>query len=270
MQNTEDQNDPSPGDAGRAGMAPAPLGEALLGALAFFTRLPLWPATHHPLAATLAGFAPAGALIGLIVGVALAGFGGLGLPTLLAALLAVGCGLILTGALHEDGLADCADALGRADRDQALAIMRDSRLGSFGALALILSVTLRAASLAMLPGWVALAALIGAHSFSRAVLGIVLERLQPARADGLGASAGTPSRSDAMLALAVGAGIAVLAGLLFAGIGASLFALAVAGIVALGGLEVARRRFGGYTGDVLGALQQIVETAMLVAFTAFY
>ena len=63
MQNTEDQNDPSPGDAGRAGMAPAPLGEALLGALAFFTRLPLRPATHHPLAATLAGFAPAGAAI---------------------------------------------------------------------------------------------------------------------------------------------------------------------------------------------------------------
>ncbi len=270
MQSPEHDTESTQDDAGTGGLAPAPLGEAILASLAFFTRLPLRPQTQRPLAASLAGFAPAGAIVGLIVGLVLAGFGGLGMPGLLAALLAIGAGLILTGALHEDGLADCADALGRADRAAALEIMRDSRLGSFGGLALILSVALRASALTVMPGWVALAALIGAHSFSRAVLGIALERLDPTRSDGLGAQAGRPTRHQAMMALATGAGIAVLAGLLLAGIGASLFALAVGGIVALGGLEVARRRFGGYTGDVLGALQQLVEAAMLVAFTAFY
>ena len=143
-----DQDTESTQDAAAArGLAPAPLGEAIIAALAFFTRLPLRPQTQRPLAANLAGFAPAGALIGLNVGLILAGFGGLGMPGLLAALLAIGAGLILTGALHEDGLADCADALGRADRNAALEIMRDSRLGSFGGLALILSVALRGAAI---------------------------------------------------------------------------------------------------------------------------
>ena len=264
MYGTGDGRDPD------ARLAPAPWFEAFAVALAFFTRLPVRPAAVHPLSACALAFAPVGALIGATVGIVFLLLDGLGLPALVAALLALGCGLVLTGALHEDGLADTTDALGRNDRTAALEIMRDSRMGAFGGLALVLSLGLRGAAIAVLPGWIGLAALIGAHAFSRAVLAVAMERLAPARTDGLGAAAGRPRAREAMQALGLGAAIALVAALLFAGLGAGLFALIVGATVGLGGLEVARRRFGGYTGDVLGALQQIVEAAMLIAFTAYF
>jgi adenosylcobinamide-GDP ribazoletransferase len=269
MQSPEDdlEVDPTPDPAP---LGPAPWFEAFATALAFFTRLPLRPEKIHPLAACVLGFAPAGAVIGLIVGLVFLVLTGLGLPGLVCAFLALGCGLILTGALHEDGLADCADALGGKDRTQALAIMRDSRVGSFGAMALIISLGLRASVLVALPGGVALAALIGAHAFSRGALAIALERLDPARPDGLGAMAGRPQQPAAMLALGLGAAIVLLACLFFAGLGVGLLALVFGGLAGLAALEVARRRFGGYTGDVLGAVQQCIEIAVLIAFTLFY
>lgn len=251
-------------------LAAAPWFEAFAISLHFFTRLPLRPETNFPLGACILGFAPAGAVIGLIVGLTFLVLGGLGLPGFISAFLALGCGLILTGALHEDGLADCADALGGGSRERALAIMRDSRIGNYGALALILSLGLRASVLVALPGSVALAALVGAHAFSRGALGMALERLEPARADGLGAMAGKPQQRAALMALALGAGILLLACVFLAGLGAGLFALVTGGLGGLAALEVARRRFGGYTGDVLGAIQQCIEIATLIAFTLFY
>lgn len=253
-----------------ASLAPAPWFEAFATALAFFTRLPMGPEKVHRLGACVLGFAPAGAVIGLIVGLVFLVLTGFGLPGLICAFIALGCGLILTGALHEDGLADCADALGGKDRLQALSIMRDSRVGSFGAMALILSLALRASVLVAVPSGVVLAALIGAHAFSRGALAVVLERLEPARADGLGAMSGRPQRQAALAALGLGAAILLLACLFFAGLGVGLFALVLGGLAGLAALEVARRRFGGYTGDVLGAIQQCIEIATLIAFTLFY
>jgi adenosylcobinamide-GDP ribazoletransferase len=248
----------------------APWFEAFATSLHFFTRLKLQPEKIHPLSACTLAFAPAGAVIGLIVGLVFVVLHWLGLPPVIGAFIALGCGLVLTGALHEDGLADCADALGGRDRETALTIMRDSRIGSFGALALILSLALRASVLVVLPGGVALAALIGAHAFSRGALGVALERLPAARRDGLGVAAGKPQARAAMLGLGLGAAIMLLACVLLAHFVVGLFALVLGGLAGLAVLEVARRRFGGYTGDVLGAMQQSIEIAALIAFTFFY
>jgi len=129
------------------------------------------------------------------------------LTALLGAALAVAAGLILTGALHEDGLADLADGLGaRGDGPAKLAAMRDSHIGVFGTLSLILTILLHVVALAALalPGDVA-AALIAAHAGSRALLPWVMQRFPQARSDGLAFMAGRPSQTTAFIALGLGA-----------------------------------------------------------------
>jgi adenosylcobinamide-GDP ribazoletransferase len=237
-------------------------------ALLFLTRLPAGEvAEFNP--ESLGRALRTGPLVGVVVGTlgALAYWiaHGLGLAPILAGLAAVGVTAAVTGALHEDGLGDLADGLaGGVGRDDKLAIMRDSRVGTFGALALIFSVALRATALAALaaPDLV-IAALIAAHGLSRAALPVVMVAGRPARLDGLAAQAGTPAPRHAMAALALGAVLAVsvvgpLAGL-------TLFCLAaLAGILIV---WLAHARIGGYTGDVLGAVQQTLEVAILVAAT---
>ena len=121
-----------------------------------------------------------------------------------AAFLVIGASLLLTGGFHEDGLADSADALGAGgDRDKAFLIMRDSRLGSYGGLALICSVGLRWTALASLPLGAAPAALIAAPVASRWLV-VHLMRIPPARPDGLGRGAGTPDTRATLIALAEG------------------------------------------------------------------
>ena len=190
----------------------------------------------------------------------------LGLGDWPAALLAVLAGIVLTGALHEDGLADTADGfIGGHDRDQRLAIMRDSRHGTFGVLAIVFSVLLRAAALAGIGEPIhAGLALIAAHAASRAALPVAMRALAPARADGLGAAAGRPRAALAIGALAIGLLITLAA--LGPGRGLMAFALAGAAIFAMGVL--AHRQIGGYTGDVLGAFQQIGEIVMLLTAAA--
>ena len=240
--------------------------DALDTCLGFFTRLSLRPAGGLPLAQATVAFAPVGALIGLAVGLSFMLLTGLGLPALAAALAAVCIGVALTGALHEDGLADCADALGSRDgTEQRLAIMRDSRIGSFAGLALIFSVGLRAAALASLGGFAALAACIAAHGLSRGYLPSVMAHQQLARPDGLAAAAGTPSEADARRALAIGLAVALVPAILVSPIG-SIVAMALALAAMAGASALARRAFGGYTGDVLGAIQQCGEVAMLLGW----
>ncbi len=209
-------------------------------------------------------------LVGLVVGVggalvAWIAIGGLGLPPLPAALLTVAATVWITGALHEDGLADVADGFGGAfERRRKLAIMRDSRIGTYGVLALILSVGLRAAALAVLAGpEVVTAALIAAHGLSRGLLPSVMLVLVPARDEGLAATAGRPGAPDALIGLGLGLLLAVLAaGVLGLGLGvAAVGAAAATGLIAL-------RQIGGYTGDVLGAVQQAAEIAVLLAAAA--
>ena len=237
-------------------------------ATAFFTRIPVAaPAGHvERLAAAAWAFPLVGAGIGGIAAFAFLLVQLLGLGDWPAAVLAVLAGMALTGALHEDGLADTADGLiGGHDRDQRLAIMRDSRHGTFGVVAIVFSVMLRAAALAGIGEAIyAGLALIAAHAGSRAILPFAMRMMAPTRADGLGAAAGRPPTPHALAALAIGLPITLAA--LGPGRGLIAFVLAGAAMSALGVL--AHRRIGGSTGDVLGAFQQIGEIVMLLTAAA--
>lgn len=188
-----------------------------------------------------------------------------GLPPLMAALLALAAGALATGGLHEDGLSDVADGFGGgATPERKLEIMKDSRIGSYGALALVLSVGLRATGLAAAPGACTGAlALIGLGAASRAGLPLVMRLLPAARQGGLGARAGGVSANAAGVALAIGAVLALVTGHGFA----VLLAMALAGTAFT---LFTRRQVGGYTGDTLGASQQIAEMAGWVALAAVW
>lgn len=237
-------------------------------AAAFLTRLPV----GAPLcgAGRLAEAAWAFPLVGAGIG-GLAAFAFMlaqlaGLVDWPAALLAVLTGIASTGALHEDGLGDSADGLiGGRDRDHALAIMRDSRQGTFGVLAIVISVLLRAAALAAIADNVhAARALIAAHAASRAALPVAMRAMVPARAEGLGASAGKPRATLVIAAVIIGA----LIGLVALGPSRGGIALGITAIALSAAALWAQRRIGGYTGDVLGALQQIGEIVILLAAAA--
>jgi len=232
-------------------------------ALAFLTRLPLRIGVTAPgaLARAAWAFPLAGLVVGTVGAIVFALSDRLELPFLATALLTVAATALLTGALHEDGLADTADGLGGADRAAALAIMRDSRIGTYGVLALIASVGLRVAALAALrEPHLAVGALLAAHTVSRGFLPAVMLWCDPAREDGLGAQAGRPTPAVAAAAAIIAVLVAVLTLGITRGIGAVGWAAVAATCVAL----LARRRLGGYTGDVLGAVQQIGEIVMLL------
>ncbi len=218
--------------------------EDLLTVAAFLTRLPLSAPEPSPGALARAGWAfpIIGAAIGIIGGLGYLIAASLGLPVLAAALIAVGATVLATGALHEDGLADTADGFGGgAAPEEKLSIMRDSRSGAFGVLALVFSVLLRAAG------------------------PLVLRALDPARADGLGFAAGRPES-----AVAWGAGgLGVLIALAALGLVPGVTALLVSGLVVVGLANLARRQIGGYTGDVLGAIEQGGEIVMILAASAW-
>ncbi len=257
MSGPDDPRRPDPGLA--AGFAVA---------TAFFTRIPVViPDCRAGLLAEAAwAFPLVGAGVGAVAAFAFLLAQVLGLGDWPAALSAVLAGLALTGALHEDGLADTADGvLGGRDREHALAVMRDSRHGTFGVLAIVLSVLLRAAALAGIGEAIhAGLALIAAHAASRAALPVAMRVLAPARADGLGVAAGRPSATLAITALATG----VLITLAALGPGHGAIALGVAGAAVFASGVLAQRRIGGYTGDVLGAFQQIGEIVMLLVAAA--
>lgn len=232
----------------------------------FLTRLPLpdpGVVAAGGLAAAMRTFPLVGLGLGLAAGLVAALMLRLGLPPLPTGLLAILVLVLLTGALHEDGLADLADGMGaRGDRDTRLEVMRDSRSGAFGVLALVFSVGLRAAALAAMPGgWRMLGALMAAGALSRAMIPAAMQVMAPARPQGLGASAGTPDASTAATAAGIGLAVAVL-GL---GLGGALAAAIAAVLAALAIATLARRTLGGYTGDVLGAVQQAAEIAILLA-----
>lgn len=201
-------------------------------------------------------------LVGGVIGAIVAAIYNLAhraLPEWPSAALALTAGVILTGALHEDGLADCADGFGGGrDKDSKLTIMRDSRIGTYGALALILSVLLRASALTKLhhPD----AALLIAHCLSRTTLPVVMRLTPPATTAGLAASVGRPGWLTIALALAIGVGLTVWFYPTRAFL-PLLAALVAATLVSL----VARRHIGGYSGDVLGATEQVVQIAILLS-----
>ncbi|CUH39771.1 Cobalamin synthase [Jannaschia seosinensis] len=236
----------------------------MISAAMLLTRLPVRGEPTAPAARA----AWAWPLVGLVVGLAagLAGVAGwaLGATPAVAATLVIAVSVLLTGALHEDGLADTADGLwGGAEPARRLEIMRDSRIGSYGVIALILLLLLRWSLIAtaLIQGHV-LFTVIAAAMVSRAAMAVLMRWQPHARADGLSHGTGRPPAHAVWIAVA----LAALALLPAGAHGLAAAALVAAALWALG--RVARAKIGGQTGDLLGACQQISEVAVLVALTS--
>jgi len=253
---SDSQDDDRPGPA-RWLSAPAV-------AAMFLTRLPV-RGPHTELAGAVVAFPLVGLVVGALGGGAFWLAALAGLPPLAGAFIALAVGALVTGALHEDGLADAADGLAGKSAEDAIRIMRDSRIGGYGVLAMIFSVGLRAAALAAIaePLTVFLA-MVAVGAASRAAMPCVMLALPRASTDGLAKAAGRPAPVDVVFGIVVSAGLALL---LLGPPGAvgMILAAAVAGLAIA---ALARRRLGGYTGDVLGAVQQTAEIASLLVLAA--
>jgi adenosylcobinamide-GDP ribazoletransferase len=237
-------------------------------ALAFLTRLPVplnEASGKRPLSDVAWAFPIVGLLVGGLAGLALLLGFQIGQHPFVCGLFAIGVSVLVTGALHEDGLADVADGFGGAHKvSDKLRIMRDSRIGSYGVLAMIFSIALRAGALAgMLTPTMAVLSLIAAGAVSRGLVVAVMNQIDMARSDGLGAGAGKPSGEGALVALGLGATAAFL---LLGADGWMVLIMALIAAVFMAWL--ARRQIGGLTGDVLGAVQQVTETAVLLTAVA--
>ena len=234
-------------------------------ALVFLTRLS-WPALKEvrPLATVVWAFPLVGCLVGGLAGALFFALSYLGINGAVAILLILGLEIRLTGALHEDGLADIADGLGGGtNKESKLAIMKDSRIGSFGAIALLISLLLRFFILSGIEN--VLWALIYAHALSRALMPPMMYYLKPARDNGLAYGAGRPELWQIALGLMLGIGI-----------GFWVFPLYQAGLSLLLGIvsllyliHLFRQHLGGQTGDSLGAVQQITYIAILLGLSTY-
>lgn len=230
-------------------------------AVAFLTIVPISPRPKtRTLGAAAAWFPAVGALVGALAGtvyyVCQPAFG----PGV-AAILAVAVLVVITGALHEDGLADCADGLGvRGDRERRLTVMRDAAIGTFGALALLLWALLVVSALAQFDRENGLRALVVAASTGRWSALVHALAAPPARRDGLGASF-TVRPAACVIAGAAAAGVS----LAFVGLARGLVALGLATAIALLLTVWARATIGGRTGDTLGATIALTEAAVMVA-----
>ena len=233
-------------------------------AIGFLTRLPTSAGlalAPRRLAAAAWAFPLAGLLVGGLAATLLLSLDRLGVPPLAALVLVLAFAAWFTRGLHEDGLADLADGIGAGDRARRLEIMRDSRIGTFGVLALVTAVLLRLASLAALPdARDAALALVAAAVLSRAAMVVLMASLPAARPDGLARHSGRPPGAVVASALI----LALALGLLALSWEIVLGAAVAVGTVTLALHLLARRRLGGRTGDVLGAAQQIGEAAFLL------
>lgn len=237
-------------------------------ATALLTRVPM----PHPDGAMPAGLARAqrafplvGAMIGLVVGLVDLSLLGMGIPPLAAAALTLGASAALTGALHEDGLADIGDGFGGGrDRAAKLLIMRDSRLGTYGAIVLLVGFSARLSALASLPAAAIVPGLVVAHALGRAAIPVLAASMPFARDDGLGKSAGRPEAASAITAII----IAVVIALLCQSAKEAFLAVAVTVAGSAAVALLAWRQIGGVTGDVFGATEQVVETAVLIMLAA--
>lgn len=241
----------------------------LLLTLTFFSRIPAGSAHRAgrladavwllPVTAVLIALGPAGAMVAAVF---------FGVPALGAAFIAVAALAAVTGALHEDGFADCADGFfGGAERARRLEIMADSRLGTYGVLALILAVGLKAALLApFVADPLAAACVFVAAAVVARTLALFPWVGLPSAREGLAAAMGRPSPSTFRLAAAIGAGLALLL-MLPVGIGALLAGLGLSIAAVIGVARLADRLIGGHTGDVIGAAVVAADLAYFLGVT---
>ena len=238
------------------------LARELAAGFGLLTRLPIGhlapPGTDYAGAAWT--YPVVGAAVGGLGAMAYAATTALGMSAALAAIWTLAAMILVTGGLHEDGLADTADGLGGRTPERRLAIMRDSRIGGYGAIAIMLCLAIRVAAIAQIAEpWRVAAALVASSVLGRAAILVVLAATKPARADGLSAT---------LAAVPIGA---VLAGLGFAlavtvpllGPHHALLSGALAGLAGVGTARLATRRIGGHTGDILGATEILAECLVL-------
>lgn len=235
-----------------------------LAAVQFLTRIPIRLRREPSLAAAVPWFPFVGGLIGAVVGGAAAGLWHL-VPAAVAGAVAVLVGVLITGAFHEDGLADIADAFGGGwTVERRKEIMKDPRHGSYGVAALSGSILLRAVALGSLPGPAAMfAGAVAAHALARGAAVGVMRLAPPADRAGLGADY---ARGLSTVGAVAGVGSAIAIAALTTGwwVGP----LALGAIAAAGGVVwLAVRKIGGISGDVLGAVEQVAECVCLVIVT---
>jgi adenosylcobinamide-GDP ribazoletransferase len=235
---------------------------SLRSAVAFLTVIPVAAGEGKPGARLGRAYFPAvGALLGLLAGVVLALTAAI-TSQMLGAVAAVAVMAVLTGGLHLDGVADAADGLfGRGDRAQRLQTMRDPRVGSFGAIALIVVLLGDVAALSALTPASAIVALVIGGALSRWAMLWVIAFLPYVRETGLGVAAGGANRAFDLI---LGSALAVLVCLL--DWRRALVALLLVGLTAVIVSGVARRRIGGATGDIYGATTELCQVAALIAF----
>ncbi|WP_198120805.1 adenosylcobinamide-GDP ribazoletransferase [Massilia rhizosphaerae] len=242
-------------------------------ALQFFTRLPI-PAWVGFEAAWLQHAARYFPLVGCVVAAIAAGVyaaAALVLPAPVAAVLSTAASIWITGAFHEDGFADTCDGLGGGmTKERALEIMKDSRVGAYGAIGIVCMLAAKLSALALLPPRVAVAALFVAHPFSRLVSTALIWRLDYVRGEGkakpLAQQMTGAEFAIATLTCALPAACVLAAGWMTPAAMLAAMLAALAATLWLGRLFV--RRLGGYTGDCLGAVQQLAEALVYIAVLA--
>lgn len=245
----------------------------LASALTFLTRLrlPGFLMAETPAGARAAWAYPlAGAIATIIPALVLAGFAWLAAPPLICALLAILVSIMVSGGLHEDGLADTADGFfGGHGREAVLAIMKDSHSGVYGVIAIVLSVLLRATALAALivqSGALSSTLLYIAGAIAaRGCLVLQWNILPPARKTGAAAAMGQPQTRTTAAALAITLALCIAIGMETRLLGDVVAALLCAFVATLLFSFFARRRIAGHTGDTLGATAQISESVFLLA-----
>lgn len=245
-----------------------------LTAVQFFTRIPApaWVGHSSAQLNQAARYFPA---VGILVGALCAAvlwLCSLALPLSLAVLLSMAAGILITGAFHEDGLSDFADGMGGGyTSEKALAIMKDSRIGAYGAISLILVLMIKYQALLELSRTPALAALIAAHSFSRLMATSLMLTQHYIREDeNARAKPAAQNISRASFTIALLTALASLPVLHLAGAHISNILAAVFAALLMRSLLAWRlqKRLGGYTGDCLGAVQQLTEVAFYLGLLA--
>ncbi len=235
------------------------IGGDLAAAFSLLTRLPLRASDAALSRGAMAAWAFP--VTGMVIGALSAMFGSLtlamGLPAPLAALTALATAIITTGAMHEDGLADAADGLwGGWTRERRLEIMKDSHIGSYGVIAVVLSLAARWSAITVLiisnP-----AALIATATLSRAAMTGLMAALPNARPNGLSRSTGRPSPRSATIGIALAFAVCLVT------TNAPFTLLIIAALTTAGIAMIAKAKIGGQTGDILGATQQVTEIALL-------
>lgn len=264
---------PRPTNDNRVPATAVSFGDGLLMGVRFFSRLPTGNAPHQrpsldrmalplPLASVAIGAIPVAVLL-LLEWV--------GTPTFFAAVIAVAALVIVTGAMSEDALADAADGLfGGPTIEQRLEIMKDSRHGTYGVCAIVALLAARIAAVGSVTAPLEAAAiLLTAPLIARSGALWLAFALPPARSGGAAATAGQVSQRNLLIGLAVAALVSGATAGFAVGLFGLLAAFAFAALVAWGWTTLCRRLIGGQTGDLIGALQALLEIAALAAFMIF-